>query len=353
MNVPERLRRRSAVGRRGGERRRAMTDGGTGERAPRAAAVGDDPEAFHEQAREFAGRHGAAGLDFSPASLARLDELVADEEPEWTTVELEDGREATVAPLAAAAACYFAAVLVRSYDAGWVADEDYRWALSVEPPDGGELRLNAFGIAHEGLADVPRFAVTHDALVVELGLDGERVADPQTEAAAADDEVADAKELRAAAAEDPEVAMAAAAAGIDAEELIDGFREDAADLVEAWPSHDLDYSAASLGRLDALVRMELADDALADATFGATSDERDLLFTVRVMQVAGYLGEVFRRQADATWETTDGPALAVDGPDGTAEVEPIRVAAGAVRDGDSTAAVFGDVVSRLGVEDAG
>ena len=79
-----------------------MTDGGTGERAPRAAAVGDDPEAFHEQAREFAGRHGAVGLDFSPASLARLDELVADEEPEWTTVELEDGREATVAPLAAA-----------------------------------------------------------------------------------------------------------------------------------------------------------------------------------------------------------------------------------------------------------
>jgi hypothetical protein len=350
MDEPERC-GSPATGGGGGERRRAVADGGTGGRAPRAAAVGDDPAAFREQAREFAGRHD--GLDFSPASLARLDELVADEnEPEWARIELDDGRETTVAPLATAAACYFAAVLVRAYGAEWVADEDYRWALSIEPADGGEVRLNAFGIAHEGLTDVPRFAVTHDALVVELGLDGETVADPQAEAAAAG-EVADVEELQAAAAADPEVAMAAAAAGIDAEEVIAGFREDAADLVDAWPSYDLDYSPTSLERLDALVGMELATDALADATFGSTADERDLLFTVRVMQVAGYLGEVCCRHADATWDTEDGPAVVVEGPDGTAEVEPIRVAAEAMRDETSTAAVYGDVVSRLGITDAG
>jgi hypothetical protein len=202
---------------------------------------------------------------------------------------------------------------------------------------------------------VPRFAVTHDALVVEIGLDGRTVADPQAEAAVAQDEgeVATAEDLQRVADDDPEVAMAAAAAGIDTDELIEGFREDAADLVDAWPTYGLDYSPDSLERVDALVRMELHEAAFEDADFGSTADEVSLLFTVRGMQLAGYLSEVFRRHADAEWETDGGLALAVDGPDGTAEVDPLRVGVDALRETDSLAATYDGVVSQIGREDAG
>jgi hypothetical protein len=333
------------------------TDGGQPDRAPIAAAVGDDPAAFREQARELAEVWTEYGLDFSPASLPQLDQLLADRaaDADRMRVELDDGRTATVAPIAASVACYFAEVFLRAYDARWVEDEDYRWALAIPTPRGGEVRLNAFGIAHEGLADVPRFAVTHDALVVEIGLDGRTVADPQAEAAVAQDEgeVATAEDLQRVADDDPEVAMAAAAAGIDTDELIEGFREDAADLVDAWPTYGLDYSPDSLERVDALVRMELHEAAFEDADFGSTADEVSLLFTVRGMQLAGYLSEVFRRHADAEWETDGGLALAVDGPDGTAEVDPLRVGVDALRETDSLAATYDGVVSQIGREDAG
>ncbi len=331
------------------------TSGGQVGEAPVAEAVGDDPEAFREQATELAAFWEAYDLDFSPASLAHLDELLADQADDAgrMRIELDDGRAATVVPIAASTACYFASVLVRSYDAAWVEDEDYRWAVAVGTPDGGEVRLNPFGIAHDSLADAPRFAVTHDALVVEVGLDGDPVADPQAEAAAGDDGVADAEALERVADDDPEVAMAAAAAGIDAGEVVDGFREDADDLVDAWPTYDLDYTPDSLERLDALVRMELAEDDFGDADFGSADDETSLLFTVRTMQCAGYLAEVFRRHADADWNTENGVALSVTGPDGTATVEPLSVASDAIREDTSLAATYADVVGRLGITDAG
>ncbi len=331
------------------------TDAGRVGEAPVAEAVGDDPAAFREQAEELAAFWDDYELDFSPASLARLDELLADQSGETgrMRIELDDGRTATVVPIAASTACYFASVLVRSYGAAWVEDEDYRWAVAVETPDGGEVRLNPFGIAHDGVSDAPRFAVTHDALVVEVGLDGDPVADPQAEAAAGGDGVTDAEALERVADDDPEVAMAAAAAGIDAEEVTSGFREDAADLVDAWPSYDLDYTPASLERLDALVGMELADDDFADADFGGADDETSLLFTVRTMQCAGYLARVFREHAGATWDTDDGVALSLSGPDGTATVEPLHVAGDALREDTSLAAAYADVVSRLGITDAG
>lgn len=336
---------------------RIGADGGTPGEAPIAEAVGDDPDAFHEQAAELAEFWDEYDLDFTPASLPQLDQLLADQADSAgrMRVELDDGRTATVAPIAASTACYFAEVFCRAYDARWAEDEDYRWALAVPTPRGGEVRLNAFGIAHDGLEGAPRFAVTHDALVVEVGLDGETVADPQTEAAAAqgEDDVATAEDLRQVADDDPEVAMAAAAAGIDADELVEGFREDAAGLVDAWPSYDLDYSPDSLERLDALVRMELQEEAFDRAEFGGTTDELSLLFTVRGMQLAGYLAEVFRRHAGAAWETDGGLALAVEGADGTAEVDPLSVAVDALRTGDSLAATYDGVVSTLGIDDAG
>ncbi len=332
-------------------------DGPGGGSAPVARAVGDDPAAFREQATELADFWGSYDLDFTPASLPRLDALLADqrESAGHMRVELDDGRTATVAPIAASTACYFAETMRRAYDADWVADEDYRWALAVPTPGGGEVRLNAFGIASDGLTDAPRFAVVHDALVAEVGLDGDTVADPQAEAAAArtGSAVTDAEDLAAVAADDPEVAMAAAAAGIDADELVAGFEEDAETLVADWPAYDLDYTPESLERVDALVRTEFETEGFADATFGGTEDRTSLLFTVRAMQTAGYLASVFRRHADAEWDTGDGLTLAVEGPDGDAEVDPLRTAVAALRESESLAATYDGVVSRLGLTDAG
>jgi len=108
------------------------TNAGRADEAPVAVAVGDDPEAFREQAEELAEFWEAYDLDFSPASLARLDRLLADQSDEAgrMRIELEDGRTATVVPIAASTACYFASVLVRSYGAAWVADDDYGWAVA-------------------------------------------------------------------------------------------------------------------------------------------------------------------------------------------------------------------------------
>jgi len=126
--------------------------------------------------------------------------------------------------------------------------------------------------------------------------------------------------------------------------------ETAVEFADFWGEHDLDFSPASLSRLDGLVDAEWDDERFAETTFGSDASFDDRAFTSVVRELGGYFGEVLVRQLDGEWtdETAHEAAVVVGGPGGQFAVPVFEVAITSLR----KQAVFGRSYDAL-LEDLG
>jgi hypothetical protein len=118
----------------------------------------------------------------------------------------------------------------------------------------------------------------------------------------------------------------ARALGVDDGTPLAEYAAEAAERVAAaWPERDLDFTPASLARLDDLAAAEF------DEYEGADEVSRELL--AAATPLALYLGETLRRSFDeATWVDAGGPRVVVragDSDDGVG-VDVLEAAAGAL-----------------------
>jgi len=113
----------------------------------------------------------------------------------------------------------------------------------------------------------------------------------------------------------------------------------AVEFADFWGEHDLDFSPASLSRLDDLVDAEWDDERFAETTFGSDASFDDRAFTSVVRELGGYFGEVLVRHLDGDWtdETDHEAAVVVGGPAGQFAVPVFKVAITSLR----KQAVFG------------
>jgi hypothetical protein len=154
-------------------------DGEAADRSPVTSSVGDavdgGPDGFRDEAAAFVDFWAEYDLDYTPASLPRLDDYIGaqQESANHVRVETDDGSEVTFAPLASSAACYYGEPLVRNYDAEWVR-EGGGWAVQIRGPDDAAT-ANVFHVAHDCLEEEPKFAFTHDVLLDELGIERARL----------------------------------------------------------------------------------------------------------------------------------------------------------------------------------
>ncbi len=293
-----------------------------GDEAPPGEIFADSREELREEATDFTGFWSDHDLDFTPGSIARLDEMFATQYERANVMEIEtgDGRVGRVAPIAAGAAAYFGETIVRNYDAQWLFDEDFGWALQF----GNGQIVNVFGTAHRGLETGPPFVATHDTFVEEMGLDGEPIeagGDRAGVVSVDDGQGIDLDEFDQEAIED-------AAADRDAETIAEEFVDDADDFVASFPGYDLDYSGASLARVDEIVAQELSGGQFEGAEVGAMDDEASILLTAKVVEAGAYFAEVFRRTTDADWHYPEegGPQIELPGQAADARIDPVGVA---------------------------
>lgn len=111
-------------------------------------------------------------------------------------------------------------------------------------------------------------------------------------------------------------------AGTDEAELARVTRERAESFAADWPDYALDFSPASLTRLD-----ELAD-AEFDHLAGETDPTQELLEAA--VPLGAYFGEVVVRTDGARWVDRDGPVVVVTGEDGDVGTDVLQTAAGCV-----------------------
>ncbi|WP_276273451.1 hypothetical protein [Haloarcula litorea] len=348
------------------------------------------PDAFRERARAVA--DAADALDGSPASLERLDTALR------TTY---DGRAADTDDPGAYSAdsvrfgSYLGTVLVDAYGGEWVDDDG--WGVRVER-DGDSATVAVFDVAARSLSDDPVFAAVADRLASDVGLaspDGEATAgaDGAATAGAADDDPTDAPSATEAAEPDgretdatpaaaaepeprpvtdaetgepvdpatdqPESGSPAAAAtdGTPASPPAEGLRaeyaETATDFAEFWAERELDFSPASLDRLDDLVAAEWEADRFETATFGSDADFDDRAFTSVTTELGSYFGEVLVRRVDGEWtDATDHEAaVVVEGVDRSYAVPVFQVAANSLRERPVFAQSYEALLADLGRDD--
>jgi hypothetical protein len=115
--------------------------------------------------------------------------------------------------------------------------------------------------------------------------------------------------------------------------------ETAVEFADFWGEHGLDFSPASLSRLDDLVDAEWDAERFAETTFGSDDSFDDRAFTSVVRELGGYFGEVLVRELDGEWtdETDHEAAVIVGGPTGQFAVPVFEVAITSLR----KQAVFG------------
>lgn len=103
-------------------------------------------------------------------------------------------------------------------------------------------------------------------------------------------------------------------------------REAADEASEWFDECGLDYSLASLERLDEVVDETWAGVPMDDAEYGGDA-QGDRAYTWFVRTVGAYFGEVLARAYDGEWVDDDGVAVEVPtGDDGTATVNALHVA---------------------------
>jgi len=298
----------------------------------------DDPRVeFVEAADELTEFWGEYDLDFALSSLTRLDDLVAEQwdAERFTDVEFGgDGYDAEVyTETATQLGSYFGEVLVRRHEGTWQQETGSGWTVAVQSGPDSEAAgatVSVFEVAEDCLTGQSTFTGMHDALADRLNLSG-RAGDGDTpvnldradiETVASDTEIEDAAERLRAGAED---------------------------LAERWPEYDLDFSVASLDRLDTLLETELERDRFVDVELGDETDQESMLLTAHVVGVAGYLSEVLRRRRDAEWDDMGRMVLVVEHDDSRTRIDPIEVAIAAVRDRGSLTAAVPD--TRLDTDD--
>jgi hypothetical protein len=318
---------------------------GEPDHVPPGCLVGDSVADLREMADDYAGTWEEFGpTDYSVDSIRGVDEMFASqqERANWLAIELDDGRTGGFAPMAAQPACYFGEVLIRNYDAEWVLDADYGWALAF----GGETIVNLFGTAHGALDADPPFVRMHDTFVENYGLDGAPL-DPGGERLA---------ERRQSGGVDPgdfdDEALAEAAES--GEPTAEQMREFAEDFVESHADYDLDYSVESLSAVDDVFDEHFRTDEFAEATLGGTDDEASLVLTATVSEAGGYFGEVLRRHSDAEWRRREGDGLKLEFPLDEADVriDPMATASSVVEDDGSFAASYVELTESVDAVEA-
>lgn len=313
---------------------------GDADHVPPGCLVGDTVGDLEEMAEEYADMWQEFGpTDYSVESIRGIDEMFAtqQERANWLAIDLEDGRTGGFAPMAAQPACYFGEVMIRNYDAEWVLDRDYGWALGF----GGGTIVNLFGTAHGALESEPPFVRMHDTFVANYGLEGELL-DPDGELLEErrQDSGIDPSEF-----DDDELERAARERESGPEQM----RSFAADFVENHPGYELDYSVDSLSAVDDVFDDKFRTDEFADARLGKTDDEASIVLTATASEAGGYFGEVVRRTTDAEWIHRDGDGLKLEFPTDEAEirVDPMATATSAIEDGDSFAASYVELVETV------
>jgi hypothetical protein len=322
-----------------------------------AAAVGGEPQ-FHEvgtalddgevplaverptvgvrtamgaAAEEVAAFWPSFELDFSPASLARLDDLV---DAEWDKTRFRTARFGDKDPdshvyteLVRNFGSYYGEVLVRNFDAEWTSDPDLGTVVDVAGRDGTAV-ANVFVVAADRLTGEERFALDFDVLAANLDLDAAPASEYGYEVVRTDPEA-----LERVRGADPEAAA-------------ETFAEAAATLAGEFPDYDLDYSPASLQRLDELATMEFEPFDLATAELGGATDADSLVLTTRAMEAGGYLAAVFVRQFGGEWRPED-LEFVVRGRSSEVMLYPVGIAAECLRGEGSFAATYAAIDDQL------
>ncbi|SFR87780.1 hypothetical protein SAMN05216559_0405 [Halomicrobium zhouii] len=289
--------------------------------APRGDTDGEDeptaPKRYvlREAAEELADGWPSRDLDFTPASLPRLDTFVEDQwDGRFRASSLADrtvDHEDTGDPLAQLGT-YYAEVLVRWLDGEWVATDDGEGAIEV--PDVGEKveRVAVFDVARECLIPPSTFAYRYDALVNRLYADEEPVSDGRADVF--DDD----------------------RASLTSSDVITQFADTADEFVESWPKYPLDYSPRSVRALDEIAQRQTRDWDPAGVPLGDGTDPESLRLTARATAAGAYFAAVLVRHRDAQWRIDgDDVELVVARPAGERTVDPVATAADALRGRDS------------------
>jgi hypothetical protein len=302
------------------------------------------------QAEELVTTWTEHDLDYSPESLVRLDAFVDDQ---WDEERFRDASlvadgdpehvdDAVFTGLVTQLGAYYGEVLVRNYDAAWTDSEEIgRTVVEVQGPDVS-AQSNVFHVAEDCLTEPSKFALSHDTVAEQLGIDAPELS-------------SDGTTVQREGPVDGEGATAGSgdAGDIDLDDpdaVEASFRDDAAELVAEWPRYALEYSPNSLVRLDTLVAEEFREFDLEDAELGA-EDGDSMLLTAYATEAAGYLAEVFVRNCGAQWRVDgEGPILVVPGGEAEAQLNPIGIAADCLKGEDSFTATYEAVRAQLDLD---
>lgn len=297
---------------------RGSGDGGSG--GATEPDVSESPptpeaEAFAENATEV--------FDFTPASLPRLDRYVE-------TCSDEDREQSR-----RAFAAYLGETFVRTYDAEWRRFQDVGWVVSVPSPDADEeMVLPLPEILADCLGGDATFALVHDTVLADAGLDGPRVAEAPSGGA-------------------PDSPLPDQAVAVRADR--------AESLAREWDDYDLDFSPASLVRLDDLVADHYdqsppetdRETLAAESPPGGVPEGANLRIGTGAAsgRIAAYAGEVYRRSHGAEWHDGDGSdVIVVEGDEGSVELEPELLASAAFAGHVSFARLHDTLAETVGLE---
>lgn len=125
----------------------------------------------------------------------------------------------------------------------------------------------------------------------------------------------------------------------------DEYTEQAEELSEFWSEYDLDFTPASLDRLDDLVDAQWEKERFTDVDFGG-DDFDSAAFSGIVVQLGSYLGEVLVRNLDAEWADTEafGPAVVVRGADDDVTANAFHIAADCLREPSKFSMTYDTVI---------
>jgi len=242
---------------------------------PRPANHGEPtPTDFRNKAVDAVQDWGVDDLDFTVDSLPRLDTF-ADKQGARLDVMAADGDDdEAVARMHTAytirAGSYFGEVLVREAGGQWTRDGAV-WAVQLPTGDDSTL-VDAFEVAAHSFAETPAFAETARQLGVDVD-DGDD-----------EDDEPEPVDVR------PEM------------------REVAESVGDTWDAYALDFSPASVVRLDALVETEFDPREFDGVDVGGDGMEAKM-YRERLKQFGSYFGEVIVRHLDGEWNRRAGEVV--------------------------------------------
>lgn len=243
------------------------------------------PSILRERAVEATDRWSAYDLDFTVASLDRLDDVAREHAPSSDRDPTSYDHQPAGGILEAGS--YLGEVVARQFGGEWTWND--RWTVTV------------FGSASAGT--IPVFDVAARSFHARPQF-RECVADLEATLTRLDDreDVSDPKSLG--------VEMAAKAT----------------EFAATWDTYDLDFSPASLSRLDELVATEFDHREFATVPLYETGGDESMVLTARSLEAGAYLTEVFRREVGGEWRDDDGFHFVVDADD-PVPVRPVEYAA--------------------------